>query len=76
MEDDIEEGTVHVQLAVVANEARFVELIHEETHAGLCGADHVGQLVLTDLRNGHLRLAFLPQIDSNRSHAPAESPWQ
>jgi hypothetical protein len=31
--DDVEEGTVHVQLAVVVNEARFAELIHEETDA-------------------------------------------
>jgi hypothetical protein len=76
MEDDIEEGTVHVQLAVVANEARFAELLHEETEAGAHGADHVGQLVLTDLRNDHLRLAFFPEVGSNRSHAPAESPGQ
>jgi len=67
---------VHVQLAIVANEARVEELLHEETEAGACSADHVGQLVLTDLRNDHLRLAFFPQIDSNRSHAPAESPGQ
>ena len=39
MEDDIEEGTVHVQPAVVANEAHFAELIHEETDAGARGAD-------------------------------------
>ena len=76
MEDDIEEGTVHVQLTVVANEARVAELIHEETHVGLCGADHVGQRDLTDLRNDHLRLAFFSEVGSNRSHAPAESPGQ
>ena len=34
MEDDVEEGTVHVQLAVVVNEAQFAKLIHEETDAG------------------------------------------
>jgi len=76
MEDDIEEGTVHVQAAVVANEARFAELIHEETHAGLCGADHVGQPALTDLRNDHLRLAFFPEVGSKRAHVHAESPGQ
>jgi len=31
MEDDIEEGTVHVHPAVVVNEAQVAELIHEET---------------------------------------------
>jgi hypothetical protein len=40
---------VHVQLAIVANEARVAELLHEETEAGARGADHVGQLVRTDL---------------------------
>jgi len=76
MEDDVEERSAHVQLAVVVNEARFAELIHEETDAGSCGADHVGQRVLTDLRNDHLRLAFFPEVGSNRSHVHAESAGQ
>ena len=62
VEDDIEEGTVHVQPAVVVNETQFAELIHEETDAGARGADHVGQHVLTDLRNDRLRLAFFPIV--------------
>ena len=44
MEDDVEEGTVHVQLAVVVNESQFAELIHEETDAGPRGTDHLSQL--------------------------------
>jgi hypothetical protein len=32
VEDEIEEGTVHVHPAVVFNEAHRAELIHEETH--------------------------------------------
>ena len=56
MEDDVEEGTVHVQLAVVVNEAQFAELIHEETDAGARGAHNVGQRVRTDFRNDRLRL--------------------
>jgi len=35
VEDDIEEGTVHVHPAVVVNEAQFAELIHEVTDAGV-----------------------------------------
>ncbi|MEO5632111.1 MAG: hypothetical protein ABIR69_09600 [Nitrospiraceae bacterium] len=38
--------------------------------------DHVGQRVLADLRNDHLLLAFFPEVGSNRSHVPAESPGQ
>ena len=43
MEDDVEEGTVDVHSAVIVDEAQFAELIHEETDAGPCGADHLGQ---------------------------------
>lgn len=38
VQDDSEEGTVHVQPAVVVNEARLAEPIHEETDAGPRGA--------------------------------------
>ena len=43
MQDDVEEGTVHVQLAVVVNDAWFVELIHGETDVEAHGAaiDHM-----------------------------------
>jgi hypothetical protein len=43
VEDDIEEGTVHVHPAVVLKEAQFAELIHKETDAGACGPDHLGE---------------------------------
>jgi len=32
VEDDIEEGTVHVDTTVVIQQAQLPELIHEETH--------------------------------------------
>jgi hypothetical protein len=70
------EKVMQLQLAVLVNEARFAELIHEETYASARGPDHIGQRVLTDLWNDHLRLAFFPEVGSNRSHAPAESPGQ
>ena len=50
MEDDIEEGTVHVQPVVVMNEAQLAEPIHEEADAGARGADHLGERFLADLR--------------------------
>jgi hypothetical protein len=53
---------VHVQTAVVVDEPQFAELIPEETHSGPRGADHLGQRVLTDLRNDRLRLAFFPNV--------------
>ena len=66
VEDNIEEGTMHlqplVQPAVVLNEAQFLELIHEETDAGARGADHLREPFLTHLRNDYLRLAFLAKM--------------
>ena len=43
MQDDVEKGIVHVQLAVVVNVARFMELIHGETDEEAHGAatDHM-----------------------------------
>ena len=51
VEDDVEEGTVHVHLAVVVNEAQFPELIHEETDARPCSADHFSQDLVTQSGN-------------------------
>ena len=53
MQDDVEEGTVHVQLPVVVNDAWFVELIHGETDVEAHGA-------ATD----HMRLLNRPGNDS------------
>lgn len=52
---------MHVQSAVVFQEAQFSELVHEEMDAGPRGADHLGQRFLTDLRNDWFRLACLPK---------------
>ncbi|MEX2491245.1 MAG: hypothetical protein WD425_05730 [Nitrospirales bacterium] len=52
VEDDIEEGAVHVQsvvrIAIVTNKAQFAELIHEETDARACRADHLREHFLTE----------------------------
>jgi len=64
MENDIEEGPVHVQLpvrvllALVANEAQPAEPIQKETDAGARGADHLGERFLADSRNGRFRSVF------------------
>ena len=62
VQDDTEEGAVHLQSAVVLNEAQLPELIQKETDAGARGADHFRQHFLTDLRNDRLRLAFFPKV--------------
>lgn len=62
VEDDVEEGTVHVHPAVVFNEAQFEELIHEETDTGAYGTDHLSEQFLTDLRDHRFRLAFFSEV--------------
>src|SRR4029453_8395244 len=51
VEDDIEEGAMTVQAAVVLDEAHLPKLVHEETHPGPRRPDHFGEGFLTD--SGH-----------------------
>jgi hypothetical protein len=69
VEDDIEEGTMHVQPAVIVNKAQFPEFIHEEADAGPRGANHPGKRFLTDLCNDRLRLAIFPEMGHKQQHA-------
>jgi len=67
VENDIEEGTVHVQSLVVVNEAPLPKLIQKETHTGARGADHLKQQVLTDFRDHWLRPAFFPEVGQHQT---------
>ena len=69
VEDDVEEGTVHVHLTVVVNEAKFPELIHEETDAGTRRPNHLGERFLTDLCNHRLWLTFLAEVCQQQQHS-------
>ena len=62
VEDDIEEGAVDVEPAVVVNQAHLFEPIHEETDARARGPDHCGKCFLTNLRNDLLWFTFLPEM--------------
>lgn len=43
VQNDIQEGAMHMQLTVVINETHFPELVHEKTHTRACGTDHFGE---------------------------------
>ncbi len=66
VEDNIEEGAMHVQFlvrpAVVLIEAQFAELLQKEIDAGVRGTDHLRQCFLADLGDDRLHLAFFPKI--------------
>jgi len=46
VQDHTQEGTVDVKSAVVTNEAKFPELIHEKIDPGACCANHFRQHLL------------------------------
>ena len=47
MQDDAEKRAIHFQPAVVVDEAKFSELVHEEIYSGAGGANHFRQSFLT-----------------------------
>ena len=67
VQDDVQQGTVHLDVAVVANESEFAKAIHEEADAGSRGTNHLSQGFLTNLWNGGCRACqALPNCASSR----------
>src|SRR5580765_173071 len=68
VQEDIQEGTMNVQAAVVLDEAELPELVHEATDPGPSGADHLRQDLLADLRNHGLGFPFLAEVGQQQQH--------
>ena len=62
VEDNVEEGTVDAQTAIIVDEAKLSELIQKETYPGPRGADHLGKRFLTDPRNHQLLFSFFAKV--------------
>jgi hypothetical protein len=76
VEDDIEEGAVNLQAAVVFNEAELPKLVHEETDPGPRRPDHLGQGFLTDPGHDELMLSIFAEAgQAITESAPAVSRW-
>lgn len=68
VENDIEEGVMHRQSALVLNKARFLECIQEGTDARTYMVpNHVNQHVLADHRNAYHQHVFLLKVSRRRS---------
>jgi hypothetical protein len=52
MQNDIQEGAVHAQSAIVVQETQFPEFIHKEIDPRPCRADHVSEHGLIDIGDG------------------------
>ena len=56
-------------MAIVIDEAKLTELVHEEADARSRGADHFGQHLLTDRRYDRFRLSLLAEICKEQKKA-------
>ena len=62
VQDDVQQGRVHLDVAVIANESELAETVHEEADARPRGANHLGQCFLTNLRDGGCGLTRLTEL--------------
>ncbi len=62
VEDNVEQGLVDVDAAVVVDEAHFAEAIHEEADARAGSADHLGECLLGDFWNDDMRVIGKPEF--------------
>jgi hypothetical protein len=64
---------VNLQAAVyssgIVDKAHFPEPVHEKAHPGACGTHHLGQGLLTDLRNHGLGHSFLAKMREHQKDA-------
>ena len=51
VEDDIEQGTVYAQRAIVTDEAELSEFVHKEANPRPSRPDHLGKRLLADIGN-------------------------
>jgi hypothetical protein len=68
VEDDIQEGAMNVQAAVVFNEAQLPKLVHEETDSGSRRPDHFGQGFLTDPGHDGLMLPVFAEAGQQQQN--------
>ena len=62
MQDRTQQGTVHLDAPVVADQPKLAEFVHKIANARSGGADHLGKCFLTDVGADRLRAAFLAEI--------------
>ena len=62
VKDEAQQGLVNLDMAVIADEAKLPEPVHEEADARASGPYHLGQGFLADLRENRFRLSFIAII--------------
>jgi hypothetical protein len=62
VENQVQQGAVDLNMAIVINKAQLPKFVHEKAHARSRRADHLRQRLLADFRNDWLRPTFLAKI--------------
>src|ERR1700722_8239008 len=58
----MQQRIVDFDFSVIADEAEFAELVHEEADAGTGGPDHLRKGCLADIRDDRLRTTFFSEV--------------
>jgi hypothetical protein len=67
---DTRQGTLNLQMAaIVGNEAKLPELVHERTDARSRRSDDLGQRSLVDLHRDGLWNGFFAELRNNEKHS-------
>ena len=69
MQDNAQEAAVDGEPAVVVDEAKLFELVHEMTDARPGGADHLRQTLLIDSGDHYLRTAFFAKMRKQQENS-------
>jgi hypothetical protein len=71
VEQDIHQRVEYFQIAIVLDEAKLAERIHEEVDASAGGANHFGEDCLADLGHNGFRLAGLAEASEEKESSEA-----
>jgi hypothetical protein len=67
MENQVQQGTMDFNMAVIINKPQFPKFVHEIAHAGPSCADHLSERLLADIRKDRFWLTFLAKATSRLS---------
>ena len=69
MQNRAQQRIMDLDVSVVIDETKLAKLVHEITHTGSGGADHLRQGFLANVRTDRLRTALLPEVREQQQHA-------
>jgi hypothetical protein len=69
VQNQIQQGPVDFNVAVIGNESELAEFVHEKTDARARGADHLRQRLLADFRQDRFGIALLAEVRKKQEFA-------